>query len=294
MRFDYYEPSSVPETLDVLERGHGRYKLLAGGTDLIIHLRRNVESYEALINVKRLPDIATWSAKPGRGIHFGAATSLRSIETSDAVRDRLPSLAEAIAVIGSLQLRNSATIGGNLCNASPSADCAPALMVAGATASYSNGGPSTVTVPIQDFFEGPGRSILGATGLLLSLDVPEPPTFTSSSFERFTPRNAMDIAIASAASQITLGSSSGPINEVAIALGAVAPTPIRAYRAEDVLRGQEPTPVLLERAAEYAMQECQPIDDIRGSASYRCELIKVLVRRTLARAIQRAKSQDGA
>ena len=151
MRFDYYEPSSIAQTMDFLKQDNGRYKLLAGGTDLIIHLRRNVVNYEALVNVKLLPNIATWSEKPGEGFRFGAATSLRAIETAEVVRDRLPSLVEAIEVIGSVPLRNSATIGGNLCNASPSADCAPALMVAGATASYVDDNAGNVTVPVQDF-----------------------------------------------------------------------------------------------------------------------------------------------
>ncbi len=289
MQFNYFEPTSVEETLDTLREGDGRYKLLAGGTDLIIHLRRGVTRYDALVNIKLLPDIATLSAKPGEGIHFGAAASLRSIETSPTVRGHYPALAEAIRVIGSLQLRNSATIGGNICNASPSADSAPALMVSGATVSCRSSGNGNVVVPVEDFFEGPGRSVLGSTGLLLAVDVPEPLGLTGNSFERFTPRNAMDIAIASAASQVTLAQSSGLIEEVAIALGAVAPTPVRAHKAEDVLRGKEPTPELLETAAEAAMDECQPIDDIRGSARYRREIIRVLVRRTLERAISRAR-----
>ena len=290
MRFNYFEPASVEEALDTLRHGDGRYKLLAGGTDLIIHLRRRAAHFDALVNIKLLPDIAASSAKPGEGIHFGAAASLRSIETSPTIPKQFPALAEAIGVIGSLQLRNSATIGGNLCNASPSADCAPALIVAGATASYRNDDDGDVTLPVREFFEGPGRSVLGSTGLLLAVDVPEFPGLTGNSFERFTPRNAMDIAIASAASQVTLGQSSGLVEEVTIALGAVAPTPIRAYKAEDMLLGKEPDPDLLERASEVAMDECSPIDDIRGTAAYRRQIIRVLVRRTLERAIMRARS----
>lgn len=290
MRFSYIEPASVDEAIDTIRGGRGRYKILAGGTDLLIHLRRGVADYDALVNIKLLPELAEWSSKSGIGFHFGAAAPLRSIETSPNVGEQFPALAEAISVIGSLPLRNSATIGGNLCNASPSADCAPALIVASATASYRNDSGDTLTVPVQDLFEGPGRTVLGTNSLLLGLDVPEPPYLTGNAFERFTPRNAMDIAIASAASQVTIEPSSGLVGEVTIALGAVAPTPMRAHRAEDVLRGREPSPELIEKAAEAAMEECQPIDDIRGSANYRKQIILVLVRRTLERAILRARS----
>ena len=289
MRFDYFEPSSALEAVDALRRGKGGYKALAGGTDVIIHLRRRAKSYQALVNIKRLPGIATWSAGPGDGLSIGAATPFRSLETSPFVQERFAALVEAIQVIGSLQLRNMATIGGNLCNASPSADSAPALMVAGATATFFDDDGGEQTVPVAKLFAGPGKSILGPSGLLLRIDVPGPAGMTGSSFERLTPRNAMDIAIVSAASQLTLEPSGGRVRDVAIALGAVAPTPVRAYKAEDLLRGFEPTPELLAKAGAVAMDECSPIDDIRGGASYRKAMVGVLVRRTLERALGRAQ-----
>lgn len=142
---------------------------------------------------------------------------------------------------------------------------------------------------MEQFFSGPGRSILGSDGLLLSLDIPEPESNSGDCFQRFTPRGALDIAIVSAASRITLDQSSGRVRQAAIALGAVAPTPVRAARAEEALVGHEPTPDLMAQAAKIAKEECNPISDIRGSASYRQALVEVLVRRTLDQAVERAQ-----
>ena len=289
MRFSYYEPASVDEAIGVLGGPHGTFKALAGGTDVIINLRRRSVEYDGLVNIKRIPGMAEWSATPGQGLRIGAATPFGELEASAEVASRYPALLEAIKVIGSLQLRNMATIGGNLCNASPAADSGPALLAARATATYVNGGSDgPVTIPVEQVFLGPGRSVVSATGLLLGVDVPEPGVMTGSCFQRFTPREAMDIGIASACSQVTLEPGSGRIGEVAIALGAVAPTPMRAMKAEDILHGREPTPDLLAQAGTLASGECSPIDDLRGSASYRRDLVAVLVRRTLETALARA------
>ena len=288
MRFSYYEPSTAGEATDILRRGGDRYRVLAGGTDVIINLRRRVADYEALVNIKRLPGITSWSTEPARGLCIGAATTFRELETAPELASRYPALMESIKVIGSLQLRNVATIGGNLCNASPAADSAPALMVAGATATYVDNGSGPHTVSVDQVFVGPGRSIVGQGGLLLQVNVPEPAQMTGSCFQRFTPRDAMDIAIASAAAQVTLERSTGRVSNVAIALGAVAPTPVRAPRAEEALRGHEPTADLLAKAGTIAKEECAPIDDLRGSASYRRGLVEVLVRRALEVAVSRA------
>ena len=289
MRFDYFEPFTIEEARETLRRGKGQYKVLAGGTDVILQLRRRVKQYKGLVNIKRLPDIGVWSAEPNKGLRIGAATLMRELETSSAVAATFPSLLDALRVIGSVQLRNIATIGGNLCNASPAADTAPALLVLGATATFLDNGSNPRTVPVENFFSGPGKSVLGLAGLLLRVEVPEPKEMTGDSFERLTPRSAMDIAIVSAASRVTLDRSSGRIEDVAIALGAVAPTPVRALKAEEILRGHEPKPELLVKAAQIAMGECRPIDDIRGTAAYRKAMVSVLVRRTLERAVERAR-----
>ena len=136
----YFEPASTDEALDILRRGNGNHTPFAGGTDVIINLRRRTATYQALVNIKRLPGITSWSTKHGEGLHVGAATPFRDLECSPSVTERYSALAESIRVIGSVQLRNLATIGGNLCNASPAADSAPALIVSRATATFVNNG----------------------------------------------------------------------------------------------------------------------------------------------------------
>ena len=290
MRFDYFEPTSLDEASGLLREGKGARRPLAGGTDIVIQLRRRVARTEGLVNLKRIPELSGWTCEPGRGLRLGACTPMRDLETSAAVGERFPSIREALQVVGSLQLRNIASVGGNLCNASPSADTAPPLMALGAAASLWTDESRRETVSVENFFEGPGASVLGAGGLLLAVEVPEPEPLTGDAFERFTPRSAMDIAIASAAAAVTLDAAGQRVRAVRIALGAVAPTPIRALRAEDLVRAKEPIPKLLEWAGAAAMEECRPIDDIRGTAAYRKELIRILVQRVLRQAVERARA----
>lgn len=290
MRFDYFEPTSLDEASGLLREGKGARKALAGGTDVVIQLRRRVVRTDGLVNLKRIPELSGWTCEPGRGLRLGACTPMRDLETSAAVGDRFPSIREALQVVGSLQLRNLASVGGNLCNASPSADTAPPLMALGAMASLWTERSRRETVSVENFFEGPGASVLGPGGLLLTVEVPEPEPLAGDAFERFTPRSAMDIAIASAAAAVTLDAAGQRVRAVRIALGAVAPTPIRAFRAEDLVREKEPNPKLLEWAGAAAMEECRPIDDIRGTAAYRKELIRVLVQRVLRQAVERARA----
>lgn len=287
MPLEYFEPTSLDEALGVLRQGKGRYGLFAGGTDIVLQWRRRIRDCQGLVNVKQLPDIRSWCLEEGSGLSVGAAAPMREIETSPVVREHFPSLVDAIQVVGSVQLRNLATLGGNLCNASPAADTAPPLMVLGATVVFVDGS-SPESLPLQKFFKGPGKSVLSPAGILLAVKAPEPKARTGDCFQRFTPRSAMDIAYASAASRVTLDKR-GLIEDVAIALGAVAPTPIRAYRAEERLVGHEPTPELLAEAGAQSMQECQPIDDLRASATYRRALVRVLVQRTLTQALIRAR-----
>jgi carbon-monoxide dehydrogenase medium subunit len=290
MRFDYFEPTSLDEASGLLREGKGARKPLAGGTDVVIQLRRRVARTDGLVNLKRIPELSGWTCEPGRGLRLGACTPMRDLETSAAVGERFPSIREALQVVGSLQLRNLASVGGNLCNASPSADTAPPLIALGAAASLWTDESRRETVSVENFFAGPGASVLGAGGLLLAVEVPEPEPLTGDAFERFTPRSAMDIAIASAAAAVTLDAAGQRVRAVRIALGAVAPTPVRALRAEDLVREKEPNPKLLEWAGAAAMEECRPIDDIRGTAAYRKELIRILVQRVLRQAVERARA----
>ena len=195
MRFDYFEPETLEEAGSLLREGKGARKPLAGGTDIIIQLRRRVATTRGLVNLKRISGLSRWSCGPGEGLRLGACTPMRDLETSAVVAERFPSIHESLRVVGSLQLRNLASVGGNLCNASPSADTAPPLMVLGAAASVWTGESRREAVPVESFFEGPGTSVLGTGELLLSVEVPEPAPLTGDAFERFTPRSAMDLSL---------------------------------------------------------------------------------------------------
>ena len=244
------------------------------------------------MNLKRIPELSGWTCEPGGGLRLGACTPMRDLETSAAVGERFPSIVEALRVVGSLQLRNIASVGGNLCNASPSADTAPPLMVLGAAASLRTPEARRETVPVEGFFEGPGASVLGTGGLLLAVGG----AGAGAALGRRL--RAVHAALRHghrpspvAAAAVTLDAAGGRIEAVRIALGAVAPTPVRVSKAEELVLGKEPAPKLLEWAGAAAMEECRPIDDIRGSAAYRKELIRILVQRVLRQAVERARAQ---
>jgi carbon-monoxide dehydrogenase medium subunit len=222
-----------------------------------------------------------------RGLQIGAAVTARELELDPRVRSRYQSLAEGGALVGSVQVRNLATVGGNLCNAAPSADMAPPLMALDATAVIV-GPRGQRRVPLADFFVGVRRTVLAPDELLLKLEVPPPPPRSGGTYVRHTPRRELDIAVVGVASQVAL--SDGVCAEARIALAAVAPTPVRATAAEASLRGQSVTAQSIERAAELAVEAASPISDQRGSAEFRRHLVRVLTRRTLTTAIERART----
>jgi carbon-monoxide dehydrogenase medium subunit len=215
----------------------------------------------------------------------GAAVTARELELDPRVREDYLSLAEGGALIGSVQVRNLATVGGNLCNAAPSADLAPPLMALEAEAVIA-GPRGKRQVPLAEFFQGVRRTVLAPDELLVELVVPAPGPRSGGNYLRHTPRRELDIAVVGVASQLTL--SNGVCAKARIALAAVAPTPVRATAAEQALEGQPVTPEQIERAAELAVSAAQPISDQRGSAEFRRHLVRVLTRRTLTSALTRA------
>ena len=203
-----------------------------------------------------------------------------------AVRERYAALAQGAGVVGSLQTMNMATIGGNVCNAAPSADTAPPLLVYEAEAVIV--GPNgRRTLPIAEFFRGPGETALASDELLAELRLPLPPSGTGAAFQRNTPRKQMDIAVVGVAVALTL--SGDTIERARVALGAVAPTPLRATAAEAALQGQTANEETFAKAAAAAVQDSSPISDLRASAEFRRHLVKVMTARLLAEAANRAK-----
>ena len=289
-RFDYFAPQSLEQAISILQdRGDGG-KLLAGGTDLLVQMKEAGLHPPYVVSLRRLRELRGIAFDEGQGLRIGAMTTMAEIEQHPVVQRRYPVLADGARILGSVQTRNMATLGGNACNAAPSADTAPPLLVLGARADVA--GPSgRRQVPLEGFFTGPSETILGRDDILVGFAIPTPEPLTGAYYERHTPRVEMDIAVVGVAALVTLERDRNLIREARIALGAVAPTPVRAPEAEASLAGQPPSEEAFERAAELAMSAARPISDVRGSAGFRRHLVGVMTARCLRQAAERARSQ---
>ena len=282
--FEYYAPQSLEEALSILNNQGNDAKVLAGGTDLIVQMKDGRLRPSVIVDVKRLPELnrLEWN---NHTLYIGAAIQLSRIVAFPAVRERFGMLYQACNLIGSMQLRNRATIGGNICNAAPSADTAPSLLCLGAKAIIARTG-ATRLVPMESFFRGPGETVVEHDELLMGIEIPAIDTRWAGYYLRHTPRQDMDISVASVASLLILDKKENQCREARIALGAVAPIPIRVPKAESELAGQMLTSELIEKVAEIVEAAAQPISDVRGSAKYRIELVKVLFTRTFQKALE--------
>lgn len=277
-RFEYFEPSTLAEASALLARYGGRAQPLAGGTDLLVELKEQLRRADCVVNIKKIPGIGELGFDPRKGLTIGALVTAREIELSPVTAKCYPSLVQAVRELGSIQVRHRATIVGNVCRASPSADTLPPLIADGAVVSV-HGGHGTRSVPLEDFFTGPGKTVLKSDELVTEIVVPAPAPRTGKVYIKHGRRKAMELATVGVAVTLTQGS------EVRIVLGAVAPTPIRARKAEGLLRGRAIDPALIERAAQAAVEESRPISNVRANAEYRREMVGVLTRRALQRAL---------
>ena len=284
-RFELAVPGSVDECLQILAKRGPDTKVVAGGTDLLPQLKNGVLKPGWVVDLSAVAELRAISDAPDGGLRIGASVTARELELDARVRSRFPALAESAAMVGSVQVRNLATLGGNLCNAAPSADMAPPLLALDAEAVIA--GPSGQRrVSMASFFLGVRRTVLAPGELLLEIVVPAQGAQSGGNYLRHTPRRELDIAVVGVASQVTL--TGGKCTTARIALAAVAPVPLRATDAEQALVGQPLTPQQIERAAELASGAARPIDDHRGSIEFRNHLVRVLTRRTLTTALQRA------
>ena len=284
-RFDLALPRTVNDCLKILATRDGDTKLVAGGTDLLPQLKNGLLKPVRVVDLSRVTALRTVRKATGGGLRIGAAVTARVLELVERVRSAYPGLAEGAALVGYVQIRNLATVGGNLCNAAPSADMAPPLLALDAVAVIA-GPRGERRVPFADFFTGVRRTVLGPDEILVEIAVPAPGPRSGGQYLRHTPRRELDIAVVGVASQLTL--ADGVCRKARIALAAVAPTPLRAHGAEHALEGKPVTAEAIERAAELAVGAARPISDQRGSADYRRHLVRVLTRRTLRTALTRA------
>ena len=281
-RFNYLAPVTLNEALSLLVRYKGKAKVIAGGTDFVPKLkRREIGAPEHVIDLKAIPGLDNIKYDVS-GLSLDALVTIGAVETSAIIQEKFGILAQAARSMASPQVRNRGTIAGNICNAVPSADSAPALLTLGAKLKLiSRKGERTVG--IEDFFTGPSQTALADDEILQEIHIPHPPPNSKGVYLKLTPRRAMDLAIVGVAAVVI--AEDGVCKDIRIALGAVAPTPIRAKDAEAILKGQKLDDKLIEKAALAAAGQSKPIDDHRASAEYRRDMVEVLVRRAIKQAI---------
>lgn len=288
-QFEYFAPKDLREACRLLQERHGRAKVMAGGTDLLVHMKHRTITPQYVIGLKHLSDLGYIEYSEDRGLRIGTLATHASAAESLIIKERFGALGTACSMVGTPQIRRMGTIGGNLCNGSPSSDSAPPLIALNAAVKLL-GVEGERIIPLEGFFVGPGETALLAGEILAEIQVPSPPRRTGLTYVKLPARTREDMAAVSAAVLITLGLKNETCQDVRIVLGAVAPIPLRARRAEEVLRGKKIEDELIQRTAQRASEEAQPISDIRSSADYRREMVKVLTRQAIKQALTQAQS----
>lgn len=280
MRFEYIEPATIQEAISSLVKYDGRAKVIAGGTDLLVQMREKTIRPDYVVDITNIPGLDYINYDEKQGLSIGALTTIRSLEKSAELRMKYPVISLAASKLGSVAIRNLGTLGGNLCNAAPSAEMAPALIGLSANAKIVGPGGERI-VPLENLFTGPGTTLLKKGEILVEIQVPIPSPNTKGIYLKNAIRGSIDLAIVGVAVITTLESKNKVCKDIKIVLGAVAPTPMRACNAEEVIRGKRMDENLIEKSAEVASSEAKPITDVRASAWYRTEMVKVLTRQAL-------------
>jgi CO/xanthine dehydrogenase FAD-binding subunit len=279
-RFEYHRPRTLAEAFDLMEKFKGRAKYIAGGTDVMVRIRQKVLHPEALISLRGIGDL--YGIRKGEGVSLGGGTLIREIERDEGIAESYPGLAQAARVLANPQVRNVATLAGNLGNAAPSADCAPPLLVLDARLAAAGPG-GTREIPIDGFFTGPGRTCLEPGEILTRIFLPPREKHSGMAFLK-TGRVHQDIAVVNASALLVM--EGGVCRKCRLAVGAVAPVPLRLKGIEKIMEGEEIHPALLERVGEMVEQEVSPITDVRSTEEYRRVLSGVLVKRAIRQAME--------
>ncbi len=282
-RFDYLKPQTLEEVFSLLNQYGSKAKLIGGGTDAIVMQRQQKIAPDLFISLRGVSGLD--HIDENGTLKIGGMVTHRTIEQSPLIRKRFPLLSEASGQLGSVQIRNVATIGGNLCTASPSAETAPPLLVYEAEVRLiSQKGERTL--PLESFFTGPGETALEQNEILKEILLPNPPPNSKGVYLKLGRRKAMDLAVVNVAVLLTINSKTGICERARVALGAVAPTPVRAKEAEKILEGTLLENQLIQKAGELAKHACSPISDIRASSEYRKEMVGVLVEKAIRQALK--------
>jgi carbon-monoxide dehydrogenase medium subunit len=282
----YAKASSVEDAIELLNKGGAAARVLAGGTDIIVQARERRREVNLFVDIKAIPETMELSYDADAGLTIGAATPAYRIYNNEDVKRLYPAIVEAASVIGGVAIQGRASLGGNLCNSGPAADSVPSMIVLHGTANIA--GPNgRRSVPIEEFNTGPGRNVLQQGEFVVSLHFPSPVPGSGAAWERFIPRNEMDIAVVNAASYVRFEGDS--VRDARIAIGAVAPTCLLVNEAAQALIGRPLTDETIAAAGAAAKEAARPIEDMRGTIKQRKHLSDVLVQRTLRLAAQRAR-----
>ncbi len=284
-----FQPTSLREASAMLkENGPGGH-FLAGGTDLVIAIKEKGLVPKYIVDLKRIPSLSGIREETDGSLTIGAMTTMRDVEISPVICRRYPFLAQSAAEVGSIQIRNRATVGGNMANATPSADVAPSLLVLGAKVRI-NGTDGERLIDLEDFFRGPGQTVMRPEEILTEVLIPRSDERLVGEYIKFSPREMMDLAYVGVAVAFIFNKAEKKCEGVRVALGAVSPTPMRARKAEAVLENQILTEETAEHAGQEASKECKPISDVRSSAEYRKEMVRAMTKRALLNAASRGNS----
>lgn len=281
--FDYVRAGSLKEASELASEKGSKAILMAGGTDVILLMKAKAVPADTVIDIKEISDLDSIVFSEGEGMRIGALAKLFDIQTSYIVREKMPALADAAHYVASAQIRRKGTMAGNICNASPSADTASILLAMDAKVKVYNNEIER-DVPIGDFFKGVKKTCLEKGDIVTEIFVPELKKGEGSAYFKHSVRKAMDLAIVGVAVWIKMDGDR--VDDCRIAMGGVGTTPLRAYSAEKILKGSELTDDLLEKAAEAASEECSPISDVRASAEYRKDMIRVYTKRAVKKAVE--------
>lgn len=286
---DYAAPKSIADAVALLNERGDKARCLAGGTDVIVQLREHRRDADVLVDIKHIPELNELTLDAKKGLTIGAAVPCYRIYEDKAIAKAYPGLVDAASLIGGIQIQSRASLGGNLCNASPAADSIPALIALEAVCVIA-GPKGTRELPVENFCTGPGKTALGRGEFLVSLRLPAPMPRSGAAYLRFIPRNEMDIAVVGAGVSVTLDEKKEKCVAARVALAAVAPTPLLVPEAGAALLGAKLDAALIDKAASLAQAAAKPISDMRGTAEYRKHLVGVLVKRALRVALERARA----
>jgi len=291
LHFDYIEPTTLEEAASALSDHEVAGEIIAGGTDVLVQIKEEKLAVDRLVTLSKIPGLRMIH-DDGQWINIGAMTTIRELETSDVIRKSVPVLFDAVERLGSVQIRNVATVGGNVCNAAPSADTIPALLALKAEVIYWSSNEMK-TRTLREFFVGPGETVLKRGDIVTAIRFGKPHPRSAGAYLKFSRRRGMDLPLLGIAVHLQMDEDRSRCEDVTIALGVAAPTPIRVKGAEEALKGKRVTEEILTRVSALASEEAKPRDSVRCSAEYRRAMINNLLPEVIKTALSRIPNNGG-